>query len=81
MALELNFFLASHSNFNLHSFDCDWVGAIHKKQPLRRYQFSFYSVNHYVCDENFLDLLPPVPELSSGEVLDISNKKQPSGFF
>ena len=61
--LELTFFLANHSIFNLHAFDCDWVGAIHKNQPLR-YEFSIYFVNHSACfcDENPLDLLCPASE-------------------
>ena len=44
----LKLFLASHSNFNLHTFNCNRVGAIHKKQPLR-YEFSIRFVNPFAC--------------------------------
>ena len=62
--LGLKIFLASHINFNLYTFNCDWVEAIHKKQSFRWYELSVRFVNHFAsfCDENSLDLLCPAPE-------------------
>ena len=58
------FFLANHSNFNCQTFNCDWVKAIYKKQPLKWHEFSIRFVNHFACfcDEYSLDLLCPTPE-------------------
>ena len=55
---DWNFFLANHVNFNLDTVNCDWVGSIQEKQPLKRYDFSIYFINHFACfcDKNSLDL-------------------------
>ena len=54
--LDWNFFLANHTIIAtlICTFNCEWVGAILKKQPLRWYEFLIYFVNHFACfcDEN-----------------------------